>query len=163
MKLLTGELSRDREDPASSDPGEEIEPTGGGAALPMALADLAALPADACEREVASMDVLALRRALGSRPHRTVDEEEFIVSTQNIVEELRDEGRLTQARVALRRVLAVRALAPSPAGEARIDPCTDVATLERWLDQALVATSAAMALQTPDRKRGPRRRTTRSA
>ena len=33
----------------------------GGAALPRALADLAALPAGAYERDVASMDVLELR------------------------------------------------------------------------------------------------------
>ncbi len=143
----------------------------GGAALPAALADLVALPTGAYEREVASMDVLELRQALGSKPNRTVEEEEFIVSTQNIVEELRDEGRregrdegrLTQARVALRRVLAVRALAPSPTDEARIDTCTDIAMLERWLDQALVAPSAAKALLTKGRTTGPRRRAMRSS
>ena len=139
----------------------------GGAALPAALADLAALPTGAYEREVASMDVLELRQALGSKPKRTVEEEEFIVSTQNIVEKLRDEGRdegrLTQARVALRRVLAVRALAPSPTDEARIDACSDIAMLERWLDQALVAPSAAKALLTKGRTTGPRRRAMRSS
>jgi hypothetical protein len=139
----------------------------GGAALPGALADLGRLPADAHERAVASMDLLELRQALGSQPHRTTEEEAFIVSTQNIVEKLRDEGRdegrLTQARVALRRVLAVRALAASASDDARIDACTDIATLERWLDQALVAQSAAKALHTNGRRKAPRRRTTRSS
>ena len=66
----------------------------GGAVLPAALADLAALPAGAYEREVASRDVLELRKALGNMPNRTMEEEEFIVSTQDIVEELREEGRV---------------------------------------------------------------------
>ena len=66
----------------------------GGPALTAALADLAELPAGAYEREVASMDVVELRQALGSKPNRTVEEEEFIVSTQNIVEKLREEGEV---------------------------------------------------------------------
>jgi hypothetical protein len=67
------------------------------------------------------------------------------------------------ARVALRRVLAVRALAPSPTDESRIDACTNIATLERWHDRALVAQSAAQALHTKGRTPGPRRRATRSS
>jgi len=123
------------------------------------------------ERDVASMDLLELRRALGSKPNRTTEEEDFIVSSKNIVEELRDEGRkegrdegrLTQARVSLRRVLAVRTLAPSPTDEARIDACTDIATLERWHDQALIAQSAAEALHSIERTQGQRRRAARSS
>lgn len=61
--------------------------------------------------------------------------------------ELIDQGRLIEARSALRRVLARRQLSLSPADEARIDTCEDPSTLERWLDQAITATSAAEALQ----------------
>src|SRR6185295_4053001 len=50
----------------------------GGAALSAALADLAALPAGAYERRVASTDLLELRQVLGKKPNRTVEEEEFI-------------------------------------------------------------------------------------
>ena len=93
------------------------------------------------------------------------------MSTQTIVEKLRnegrkegrDEGRLTQARVDLRRVLAVRDLTPSPTDEARIDACTDIATLERWHDQAVVARTAAEALHTHGRTPGTRRRGARSS
>ena len=46
----------------------------------------------------------------------------------------------------LRRVLALRKLSPSPEEERRIDACTDLATLRRWLDQAIFAESAAEAL-----------------
>jgi hypothetical protein len=57
------------------------------------------------------------------------------------------EGQLTEARKALRRVLAGRQLTPSPADSTRIEACSDLATLERWLDQAVTARSAADALR----------------
>jgi hypothetical protein len=56
------------------------------------------------------------------------------------------EGRLTEARAVLRRVLARRHLAPSRDDDARIEACTDLATLERWLDLAVTAVSASDAL-----------------
>jgi hypothetical protein len=130
-----------------------------------AIVDLSTLPADSHEREVASSILPGLRNALGNKPNRTPEEEAFIVSTQNIVEKLRDEGRLIQARVAVRRVLAARELAPSPTDEARIDACTNLATLERWLEQALNAQSVAEALKARavERVQGRRRRTARSS
>jgi hypothetical protein len=57
------------------------------------------------------------------------------------------EGLLKQARSSLRHVLAGRRLALSPDDEARVDACTDLDTLQRWLDQAIVATSAADVLR----------------
>jgi predicted transposase/invertase (TIGR01784 family) len=56
-------------------------------------------------------------------------------------------GRLKATRSALRRVLARRKLDLRPEDSARIDACTDLATLERWLDEAAVAESAEQALQ----------------
>jgi hypothetical protein len=56
------------------------------------------------------------------------------------------EGRTLEARKALRRVLARRQLAMSAEQEARIDACADLATLERWLDQAVTAASADESL-----------------
>ena len=56
------------------------------------------------------------------------------------------EGRLTEARAALRRVLARRQLTPSKDDDARIEACTDLATLERWLDRAVTALSVSDAL-----------------
>lgn len=135
-----------------------------GPLLPHAIEDLSALPADAQERTVAAQILLKLRHALGEKPIRTQAEEEFIVSTQNFVEKLleqgrdegRGEGRLVGARSSLRRVLGARKLVPSRADEARIDACTDVATIERWLDQAIVAPSVAEALR--EGRAEPRRR-----
>ena len=45
-------------------------------------------------------------------------------------------------RVGVGRVLARRSLPLSPVTSARIDACSDSATLERWLDDAVVAASA---------------------
>lgn len=58
-----------------------------------------------------------------------------------------EQGRLTEARAALRRVLARRELALCPIDEARIDACPDLATLERWHDQAITARTAAEAMR----------------
>ncbi|WP_437850806.1 hypothetical protein [Sorangium sp. So ce363] len=62
------------------------------------------------------------------------------------LEKGQEQGRLTEARAALRRVLARRGLALSAALEAQIDACSEPAALERWLDQAVTATSAEQAL-----------------
>jgi hypothetical protein len=65
----------------------------------------------------------------------------------NSLDAVRDEGQLTHARAALRRVLARRGLTLTTAETARIEDCADLATLDRWLDEAVVAPSAADALQ----------------
>jgi predicted transposase YdaD len=56
-------------------------------------------------------------------------------------------GRREEERSALRRVLALRKLGLSAQQEQQIDACADLATLRRWLDQAIFAESAAEALQ----------------
>jgi hypothetical protein len=56
------------------------------------------------------------------------------------------EGRLTEARGALRRVLVCRQLTVSKDDDARIEACTDLATLERWLGRAVTAVSVSDAL-----------------
>jgi hypothetical protein len=136
----------------------------GGQVLPEAIADLGRLPPNAHERGVASKILLDLRHALGKLDRPRPEEQEFIVSTQDIVEKVMNEGRVAQARVAVRRALAVRKLAPSPADDARIETCKNLATLERWHDQAMVAESVAEALQArAGRAEGRRRRTARSS
>src|SRR5512140_2513870 len=61
-------------------------------------------------------------------------------------QQLRLEGRLTEARAALRRVLTRRQLMLSKDDDARIEACTDLATLERWLDRAVTAVAVSDAL-----------------
>ncbi len=62
-------------------------------------------------------------------------------------EKWREQGRLTEARAALRRVLAHRELALRPIDDVRIDACPDLATLERWLEQAITARTGTEALR----------------
>jgi hypothetical protein len=66
---------------------------------------------------------------------------------QELVDEGRLEGRLEEERGALRSVLAARGLRCSAEDEARIDACTDLPTLRRWLQQAAVAASVAEAMR----------------
>jgi hypothetical protein len=61
-------------------------------------------------------------------------------------EEGQREGQMIHARSMLRRALIRRQLAPSKADDARIEACTDLATLERWLDRVATAVSASDAL-----------------
>ena len=56
------------------------------------------------------------------------------------------QGKLSQARVALRRVLAARQLDVSADQDTRIDGCIDVETLERWHWQAITAATTAEVL-----------------
>jgi hypothetical protein len=55
----------------------------------------------------------------------------------------RSEGRLVEARSALRRVLARRKLAITAEDDARIEACSELGVLERWHDEAIVASSVA--------------------
>jgi len=66
---------------------------------------------------------------------------------QQLQQEGQQEGRLTATRASLRLVLARRQLTPSPDDDARIDACTDLETLERWLDRAINATSVSDVLR----------------
>jgi hypothetical protein len=66
---------------------------------------------------------------------------------QQLIDKGLSEGRLTEARAALRLVLANRQLTPSQDDDARIDACTDLATLEHWLGRAILAASASDVLK----------------
>ena len=63
------------------------------------------------------------------------------------IEKGRLEGQLAQARAALRRVLAGRQLGLTPDQELQIEQCGETAVLDRWLEQAIKAETAAAALQ----------------
>jgi len=65
---------------------------------------------------------------------------------EQLIHEGRLEGRLEATRAALRRVLASRRFVPGEQDDARILACSDVATLERWLERAVTARSLAEVL-----------------
>ena len=62
-------------------------------------------------------------------------------------QELIDEGRLAEARDALRQVLMQRQLTPSTDEDARIEACTDLATLKHWHNRAVTAATVSDALK----------------
>lgn len=125
------------------------------------IADLAALPADAHERTVAEGILINLQDALGNKPIRTPEEEEFIVSMQNTWEKARElarnegraegrnEGRAEEAARAVLTALRVRGIAVSDAARERILGQNDPERLERWLEKAIVAASLAEVLGEP--------------
>ncbi|HEU4532874.1 MAG TPA: hypothetical protein VFS00_02105, partial [Polyangiaceae bacterium] len=96
---------------------------------------------------VAGQILLELRHALEKKPNPTPEEQEFVVTMLDYLGQARVEGQLVQARSVVRRVLAARKLKPSPADETKLDACADLATLDRWLEQALTAETAAEALK----------------
>lgn len=138
----------------------------GGPLLPRAVAELAALPEDAHERAVAEQILLQLRYALERKLVRTPEEQKFIVAIvstwADAKREGRQEGQLLHARAALRRVLAVRKLRASAADKARIDACSDLATLDQWHERALGAATIAEVLGPTPRAPARRRNTPRS-
>lgn len=97
--------------------------------------------ADVAPQELAA----AVDRRLGSK-----GTEAFVTGAQILQQEAlergrregREEGREAALRVAIRRVLARRSLPVSAMASAKLDTCSDCATLERWLDDAVVAASA---------------------
>ena len=56
------------------------------------------------------------------------------------------EGGLAATRASLRRVLARRQLTLSEDEGSRIEACTGLVTLERWIDRAVTAVRASDAL-----------------
>ena len=57
-----------------------------------------------------------------------------------------EKGRIVLLRKILRGELALRQLTPSQEEAARIEACTDLATLDRWCDQVETAATVAEAL-----------------
>jgi hypothetical protein len=70
----------------------------------------------------------------------------FVRLDPGLREELREELTGEVARILLLRALSRRGFSLGPDDRARIDACEDVATLERWIEQAVTAASLAEAL-----------------
>lgn len=62
-------------------------------------------------------------------------------------EKLVDEGKLQEARTAVREVLEARGMVLGPQEQARVDACTDLDILRRWHKRAIVAANAADAMR----------------
>lgn len=122
-----------------------------GPVLPEAIADLAALSADAHERTVAEQILVHLQHALGKKPSRTPEEEEFIVSMKSTWETARTEGEIAANARAVLTALRVRGIDVPDAARERILAEKDPTRLERWVERAIVAASVAEVLDEPSR------------
>jgi hypothetical protein len=128
-----------------------------GPLLARAIEELAALPARAHERVVATQTLLDLQHALGRKPSPTAEEREFIVTMhdawekaqEKVREEGLNEGRAEAAARAVLTALRVRGLAVPEAMRERILAQKDPERLERWLERAIVAASLAEVLDDP--------------
>lgn len=72
-----------------------------------------------------------------------------------VLAEGREQGLLLGKRDALKRVLAQRGLRMTKEIAAAIEACTDARKLDRWLDRALVASSAAAVFKQRSRGSSP--------
>ncbi|AUX44446.1 uncharacterized protein SOCE26_059100 [Sorangium cellulosum] len=93
------------------------------------------------------------KRALGKKPSRTPEEQEFIVTMHNTWEKARELGR-AEGRAEARAgnvliVLRVRGIAVPDAARERILAQRDPGQLERWLEKAVVAASLDEVLDEP--------------
>jgi hypothetical protein len=132
-----------------------------GKVLADAIADLAALPADATERAAAEDILVHLQQRLASKPSWTPEEEEFIVTIQSTWEkarqmgrdegrnEGRNEGRAEARASAVLTVLRVRGIAVPDAARERILAEKDPERLERWHERAILAASIAEVIEEP--------------
>ena len=71
----------------------------------------------------------------------------LLESSPQTEQEIFDKGRLAEARDALRQVLMQRQLTPSKDEDARIEACTDLATLKHWHNRAVTAATVSDALK----------------
>jgi hypothetical protein len=120
-----------------------------GSGLPQAIADLAALPADAVERTVAEGILVRLQHAIGKRPGGTPEEEEFIVNMQGTWKQAQEQGHAEGEARALLTVLRARGIAVPDAVRERILAQKDSERLECWLVKASVAASVAEVIDEP--------------
>jgi hypothetical protein len=83
----------------------------------------------------------------GVRARRHMILSRFLEVLPEAREELIEEGRVQEARRSLRGVLDARGFALTADDQARIDACDGTDALERWLKQAVVASTVAEALR----------------
>jgi Uma2 family endonuclease len=102
------------------------------------------LPVDAIARAVKTDDAVAA--ALLAKGNAIL-QQAISRSRQEGMRQGEHKGKVEEARRAVLRVLSRRGLVLTPEQQAQVEACGDLATLERWLDQAITAPSADEALR----------------
>jgi len=150
---------------------------GGRRVLLPATEELARLPADAPEREIAHLPVLRLHRQIAVDPDpKTPEEREFLMRAQNILQEYIEEGRKLGRAEGVAQGLAegvargvaqgVVALYEARFGampvsmRSKVEATTDDATLRAWLLVIGTGTAADAARAVSAKRRRPTKRGT---
>jgi hypothetical protein len=107
---------------------------GSGRVLQRALSELERLPDDARERHVALPALLEYRVALLAQPTRTPEDEEFLMDTQDIVQQLKDEGRHEAMQNSLLTIYRTRFGSVPRKVRAAVERTRDNAALARWVE-----------------------------
>jgi len=120
---------------------------GAGSVLKRAIAELQALPADAPERRLALPILLRLRLTVPTDPaQQTSDDQEFLMNTQDIVENWRRDAMEQGERKVLLRLLR-RRFGPEVDGEAeRRVAAASAEQVEVWVERVLSAGTLAELL-----------------
>ncbi|HVK67518.1 MAG TPA: Uma2 family endonuclease [Polyangium sp.] len=122
-------------------PGQKLRAVGPGESLVAPGILKNAVPVEALYDREAAHEV-TLRNLLQRRGYESLEAVREVGR-----EEGERTGQLAHARAVLRRQLGKRGMTLDAAQDARIDRTADLATLDRWLDQALVAKTADEALR----------------
>jgi hypothetical protein len=117
-----------------------------GPLLPDAIADLAALPANAHERTVVARIVVGLGNAIEKKPRRARKEKEFLMDIFGTWKRARKLGRVEGLGHAVLTVLEVRGIAVPKAARERILAEKNEARLQRWHERAIFAASVDAVL-----------------
>jgi hypothetical protein len=125
---------------------------GAGRTLKRALAELERLPEDARERHVALPPLLEYRLALLEQPTRTPEDEEFLMDTHDLVQQLKDEGRHEARQKDLLTIYRTRFGSVPRKVRAAVERTQDDAALARWVEIFAVRSAAEIIAAVAEKK-----------
>ncbi|WP_437839314.1 hypothetical protein [Sorangium sp. So ce1153] len=126
--VVLGELPRERSTLL-------IRLMGGGRVLREAIEELRQLPDDAPERAIAVGPLLRFRSAITGHGPATPEEEEFVMTTQELVEQFIEQGRTQVMQAMAQSTIALyeaRFGAMPLALRSAVEAMRDLATLQKW-------------------------------
>ncbi|MGK3964599.1 hypothetical protein WMF38_10535 [Sorangium sp. So ce118] len=127
--VVLGELPRERSTLL-------IRLMGGGRVLREAIEELRQLPDDAPERAIAVGPLLRFRSAITGPGPATPEEEEFVMTTQELVEQFIEQGRTQGMQAMAQSTIALyeaRFGSMPPALRSAVEAMRDLPTLQKWV------------------------------
>ncbi|WP_437666250.1 hypothetical protein [Sorangium sp. So ce1182] len=127
--VVLGELPRERSTLL-------IRLMGGGRVLREAIEELRQLPDDAPERAIAVGPLLRFRAAITGPGPATPEEEEFVMTTQELVEQFIEQGRTQGMQAMAQSTIALyeaRFGSMPPALRSAVEAMRDLPTLQKWV------------------------------